>query len=53
MGVKEVRWFTNLDYKERDENLIFYKKYNPKKYQKYDNGSAINDKSSLQPLDRD
>jgi hypothetical protein len=39
--VKGVRWFTNLDYKERHENLILYKKYNPKDYPKYDNYNAI------------
>ena len=27
--VKGVRWFTNLDFKERHENLILYKKYSP------------------------
>jgi len=39
--VKGVRWFTNLDYKERHENLILYKKYSPEKYPKYDNYDAI------------
>jgi hypothetical protein len=50
--VKGVRWFTNLDYKERHENLILYKKYNPKDYPKYDNYDAINvDKTSDIPMD--
>jgi len=40
--VKWVRWFTNLDYKERHEDLILYKKYNPEEYPKYDNYDAIN-----------
>ena len=40
--VKGVRWFTNLDYKERHEDLILYKKYNKKEYPKYDNYNAIN-----------
>jgi hypothetical protein len=40
--VKGVRWFTNLDYKERYENIILYKKYNPEEYPKYDNYDAIN-----------
>ena len=40
--VKGVRWFTNLDYKERHEDLILYKKYTPKEYPKYDNYDAIN-----------
>jgi hypothetical protein len=40
--VKGVRWFTNLDYEERHENLILYKRYNAKEYPKYDNYDAIN-----------
>ncbi len=42
--VKGVRWFTNLDYKERHEDLILYKKYhgNENEYPKYDNYNAIN-----------
>jgi hypothetical protein len=40
--VKGVRWFTNLDYKERHEDLILYKKYSPEEYPKYDNYDAIN-----------
>jgi len=40
--VKGVRWFTNLDYKERHEDLILYKKYNPSIYPTYDNYDAIN-----------
>ena len=42
--VKGVRWFTNLDYKERHEDLILYKKYygNEEEYPKYDNYNAIN-----------
>ena len=40
--VKGVRWFTNLDYKERHEDLILYKKYNKEEYPKYDNYNAIN-----------
>ena len=39
--VKGVRWFTNLDYKERHEDLILYKKYNKAEYPKYDNYDAI------------
>lgn len=50
--VKGVRWFTNLDHKERHENLILYKKYNPDEYPKYDNYDAINvDKTSDIPMD--
>lgn len=40
--VKGVRWFTNLDYKERHEDLILYKKYTPEEYPKYDYYDAIN-----------
>lgn len=39
--VKGVRWFTNLDFKERHDNLILYKSYNPEDYPKYDNFDAI------------
>ena len=40
--VKGVRWFTNLDYKERHEDLILYKNYTPDLYPKYENYVAIN-----------
>jgi len=42
--VKGVRWYTNLDYKERHEDLVLYKKYygNEDKYPKYVNYNAIN-----------
>jgi hypothetical protein len=42
--VKGVRWFTNLDYKERHEDLILYKNYyrHENEYPKYDNYDAIN-----------
>lgn len=39
--VKGVRWFTNMDYDERHEDLILYKTYNPAEYPKYDNYDAI------------
>lgn len=39
--VKGVRWFTNLDYEERHEKLVLYKKYSPNEYPKYDNYNAI------------
>ncbi|MCD7786627.1 MAG: adenine-specific methyltransferase EcoRI family protein, partial [Oscillospiraceae bacterium] len=41
INVKGVRWFTNIDYKERHENLILYKQYAPDEYPKYDNYDAI------------
>ncbi|MDU4559181.1 MAG: adenine-specific methyltransferase EcoRI family protein [Negativicoccus succinicivorans] len=39
--VKGVRWWTNLDYKQRHEDLILIRKYNPEDYPKYDNYDAI------------
>ena len=50
--VKGVRWFTNLDYRQRHEDLILYKKYNADEYLKYDNYDAINvNKTKDIPLD--
>lgn len=50
--VKGVRWFTNIDYEERHENLILYKKYSPEEFPKYDNYDAINvDKTKDIPVD--
>jgi hypothetical protein len=40
--VKGVRWYTNLDYKERHEGLTLFKHYTPEDYPKYDNYDAIN-----------
>ncbi len=40
--VKGVRWFTNMDYPQRHEDLILYKHYTPEEYPKYDNYDAIN-----------
>jgi len=40
--VKGVRWFTNMDYEERHEDLVLYKKYTPEEFSKYDNYDAIN-----------
>lgn len=54
--VKGVRWFTNLDYTERHEDLILYKTYkgNEIEYPKYDNYDAINvDKTKDIPVDYD
>ena len=39
--VKGVRWFTNLDFKRRHENLILYKRYTPEEYPTYMNYDAI------------
>ena len=41
INVKGVRWFTNVDYKERHEKLILYKPYIPEAYPRYDNSAAI------------
>ncbi len=50
--VKGVRWFTNLDYRERHEEIDLYKRYTPESYPTYENFDAINvDKTSEIPLD--
>ena len=50
--VSGVRWFTNLDYKKRHEDLILYKKYTPEEYPTYDDYNAINiDKTKDIPCD--
>ena len=50
--VKGVRWFTNLDLKQRHEELILVKRYNPENYPTYDNYDAINvDKTADIPCD--
>lgn len=52
--VKGVRWWTNLDYPQRHEDLILYKTYNEEEYPKFDNYNAINvDKTSDIPVDYD
>ena len=52
--VKGVRWFTNLDYKERHEDLELYRRYTPEEYPTYDNYDAINvDETSEIPKDYD
>ncbi|MCR4662039.1 MAG: adenine-specific methyltransferase EcoRI family protein [Clostridia bacterium] len=37
-----IRWFTNINYKERHEQLTLYKHYSPEEYPTYDNYNAIN-----------
>lgn len=50
--VKGVRWFTNLDYKERHEDIVLFKKYNIKENPKYDNYDAIEvSKTNHIPMD--
>ena len=52
--VKGVRWFTNMDYKERHEELVLFNQYNPEQYPKYYNFDAINvDKTTDIPCDYD
>lgn len=52
--VKGVRWFTNLDYPQRHEDLDLYKRYSAEEYPKYDNYNAINvNKTSDIPYDFD
>jgi hypothetical protein len=50
--VKGVRWFTNLDFPERHEDLILYKSYDPAVYAKYVNYDAI-DVSSYKDIPAD
>lgn len=52
--VKGVRWFTNLDYDKRHEDLILYKAYTKEEYPTYDNYPAINvSKTKEIPVDYD
>ena len=39
--VKGVRWFTNLDYDVRHEELLLYRKYTPEEFPRYVNYDAI------------
>src|SRR5699024_1544402 len=51
---KGVRWVTNVDFKERYEDLILYKNYNADDYPKYYNYDAINvDKTAEIPMNYD
>jgi len=50
--VPGVRWFTNLDFKQRHEDIILYKKYNSEEFPTYDNYDAIEvSKTKNIPLD--
>ena len=50
--VKGVRWFTNMDYKERHEDLILYKQFTREEYPRYDQYDIINvNKTSDIPKD--
>ncbi len=37
-----IRWFTNLDYPQRHEEIDLYKHYTPEEYPKFENFDAIN-----------
>lgn len=50
--VKGVRWFTNLDYKQRHESIILYKHYNPEEYPSYFNYDGI-DVNNVQDIPMD
>lgn len=52
--VNGVRWFTNLDYRQRHEELILVRRYDPALYPRYDNYDAIEvGKTSDIPCDYD
>ena len=52
--VKSVRWFTNMDFAERHEDLVLHRKYNPNDYPHFDNYDAINvDVTKDIPVDYD
>lgn len=52
--VKGVRWYTNLDLKQRHEEMLLVKRYDPKTYPHFDNYDAINvDKTADIPCDYD
>ena len=47
-------WYTNLDYKQRHDELILFKRYSPEEFPHYDNYDAINvDKTAEIPMDWD
>ena len=50
--VKGIRWFTNLDIKQRHEQMILVKRYNSEEYPHYDNYDAVEvNKTSDIPFD--
>ena len=52
INVKGVRWYTNLDIKQRHEELILVKRFSEELYPKYDNYDAVNvDKVTDIPCD--
>lgn len=52
--VKGVRWFTNLDFAERHEDLVLHRRYRPEDFPRYDNYDAIEvGKTNDIPVDYD
>ncbi len=52
--VSGVHWFTNLDHRKHNEEIVLYKRYTPAEYPTYDNYNAINiDKTTDIPYDCD
>ena len=52
--IKGVRWYTNMEHKKRNEELVLCEKYSKNDYPKYDNYDAINiDKVKEIPKDYD
>ena len=50
--MKGVRWYTNLDLKQRHEEMILVKRYDSVEYSMFDNYDAINiDKTTDIPCD--
>ena len=50
--VSGVVWFTNLEHKKRNEELILYKRYTPEDYPTYDNYDAIEVSKTVEiPMD--
>jgi hypothetical protein len=49
---RNIKWFTNIDFKGRHDELILFKKYTSEKFPTYDNYDAINvDKTKDIPCD--
>lgn len=47
-------WFTDLDISKRHEDLVFFKRYSPSEYPKYDNYNAIEVSKTVDiPMDYD
>ena len=52
--VKGVRWFTNMDYQQRHDELVLFERYNSEKYPNYENYDAVNiDVTAEIPYDYD